>query len=137
MIYKDNKKVLILLQCIYFLIFHFPTMPDRQNIKPHAGFYSPFPLRKCFFRKKNSGEAARAPATIPPAGPPLPAKKRTCPKQVRLFFPQIDRGRFSRYFLETATEIFRIGVPDFISDLRHRKFSCLHQLYGTFDTYHL
>lgn len=129
-----------MLQCIYFLIFHFTAMPDRQTIRPMlccVVFYPPFPLRKCFFRKKNSGEAARAPETILPAQPPLPMKNGLTSKQVRLFFPQIDRGRFSRYFLETATEIFRIGVPDFISDLRHRKFSCLHQLYGTLDTYHL
>ena len=104
-------------------------MPDRQTIRPMLCCILPsVPAPKMFFRKKNSGEAARAPETILPAQPPLPMKNGLTSKQVRLFFPQIDRGRFSRYFLETATEIFRIGVPDFISDLRHREFNCLHPL---------
>lgn len=128
-----------MLQCIYFLIFHFTAMPDRQTIRPMLCCILPsVPAPKMFFSKKKIQERpARAPETILPAQPPLPMKNGLTSKQVRLFFPQIDRGRFSRYFLETATEIFRIGVPDFISDLRHRKFSCLHQLYGTLDTYHL
>ena len=124
-----------------YIFFDFPFHCNARptNHKTHVVLY--FTLRSrsenVFSKKKNSGEAARAPETILPAQPPLPMKNGLTSKQVRLFFPQIDRGRFSRYFLETATEIFRIGVPDFISDLRHRKFSCLHQLYGTLDTYHL
>ena len=123
-----------------YIFFDFPFHCNARptNHKTHVVLY--FTLRSrsenVFFRKKfRRGRPSAGNNSTGRAA--SPCKKRTCPKQVRLFFPQIDRGRFSRYFLETATEIFRIGVPDFISDLRHRKFSCLHQLYGTFDTYHL